>query len=526
MLKLLRLVAALPLFFASMACADTLTDMAKAVASEACDFRVYPGGTPNTIFVLEELHNSFTTNLQEAVALVRLHNKFGLRTVGLEGFFVGEAFRRSHPASRDRALAAIKAGDINSAEFLYLAYDDVTVYPIEKSEDWVKPPPGVDLAVSKYLAAIAQKTFQDKVQKGQISPEDVEKVGQLIRRNDPQALREFLISIDPFVGTFLNTLQNMKPSDAIGSHEQIKLFKSLIDRARAVGADVGSAASTLAAYVTLLEKRGTASSTMASIVGSLADKSSIAIIIGAAHTNDMVKVFNQQHRSTVVLSCTASKSSAQETEYTDQEMQRKYDRVAIGADAIDSALRDVFGGRVKPRPGLGTPSYEAKAELYAKVDDLVRILFRKPLCSNCPPTRPGGDGNGKPPPTDWSRTLTDSPEFRQILLALPDERYRGKYIRIDKTKIELAKDLDGNALLFPVTIMGDDKKTEKTLWIKAGLSKAAADTADNTEQELLAQIRKKREPSKEGEKVDISAMTAMLAAPAREDAVQKMIYSR
>ena len=136
------------------------------------------------------------------------------------------------------------------------------------------------------------------------------------------------------------------------------------------------------------------------------------------------------------------------------------------------------------------------------------------------------DGNGKPPPTDWSRTLTDSPEFRQILFALPDERYNGKYIRIDKTKIEVAKDLDGSALLFPVTILADDKKTEKTLWIKAGLSNAAPDTADNMEAELLEQIRKKREPSKQGEKVDISAMTAMLATPTREDAVQKTIYSR
>jgi hypothetical protein len=505
------------------ALADDLQTMAQAVSASICDFHIHPGSKGQPIFIFEESHDSVVTNLLEAVGLVRLHNRYNVHAVGLEGFIKPGTFSRVQPVDRERALASIGAGDISSAEFLYLAYADVAVYAVENAGEWLTQPPSVDTAVAKILNAIALKSFTDKLASGGISADDKAEFNRLVTTKDASGLRKFLFSKDSFVASDVKQLSSSTP---MSNDDEIKFFQELSNQARVAGADVASSSATLNAYISFLQKRRQASDTMSGTVVPIADKSPIAMVIGSAHTSDVLRTFDAQKRPAVVFTCTASFAGIAEKNYTQSQMDRKYARQLPGDGFIDSSLREVFGGNVKPQPVVNTPSYEAKSELYAKVDDLVRILFRKPP-SNSPATAPGSNGNGLPPPTDWSPMLTDSPEFRRLLLALPDDRYSGKYVVIDKSNIEIVHEAAGDSLLMSVLVHNEDKTKQKRIWVRAGLSAGFAilETPDQTEQQLLDIVHKQQPAPRDDQPVDISAMTAMLSTGDKDTALHEKFYT-
>src|SRR5262249_27584528 len=106
------IIAALYVSSTCKARAQKLTEIAAAATVGVCEFRPYQGLVGKPIFILEEYHTSFTTNLQEALALIRLHNKFKIQNVGLEGFIMPDAFKRAAAPNIDRAVASLVQGDV------------------------------------------------------------------------------------------------------------------------------------------------------------------------------------------------------------------------------------------------------------------------------------------------------------------------------------------------------------------------------------------------------------------------------
>lgn len=106
-------------------------------------------GSASPIFVLEEYHTSRVGQLQEAVMLVRLHDKHGLRRIGLEGairthrpldasWFHGAGGAAAEEARHDVAVRTLAEGEISAAEFMALLFPDVEVWGIESSKEYFR----------------------------------------------------------------------------------------------------------------------------------------------------------------------------------------------------------------------------------------------------------------------------------------------------------------------------------------------------------------------------------------------------
>ena len=98
------------------------------------------------VMVMEEAHNSRSIQIQNAIAMVRLYSKYGLRDIALEGYLKDDtkidtdwyykAARKDTRARIEVAVRLLEEGEISSAEFLKLAYEDVSLHPIEISKEY------------------------------------------------------------------------------------------------------------------------------------------------------------------------------------------------------------------------------------------------------------------------------------------------------------------------------------------------------------------------------------------------------
>ena len=104
-------------------------------------------GTGVPVIALEEMHGSRVGQLQHAIALVRLHDSYGLKDIVLEGCLTERpdfdtswftrAVGENSPEARARvAVEFLKQGDISAVEFTKLVYPDVTVRQAESSETY------------------------------------------------------------------------------------------------------------------------------------------------------------------------------------------------------------------------------------------------------------------------------------------------------------------------------------------------------------------------------------------------------
>src|SRR6266404_2773554 len=104
-------------------------------------------GRNGPIFVFEEYHTSRIGQLQIAVMLLRLHNKYGLKKIGLEGaiqtgarlnaeWFHGLGGNDATQEREDLSVRWLAEGEIGSAELMTLDFPDVEVYGIESSAEY------------------------------------------------------------------------------------------------------------------------------------------------------------------------------------------------------------------------------------------------------------------------------------------------------------------------------------------------------------------------------------------------------
>jgi hypothetical protein len=192
-------------------------------------------------------------------------------------------------------------------------------------------------------------------------------------------------------------------------------------------------------------------------------------------------------------------------------MKAIYSREPIEGDSVTLSLRN--HARVKPVPNFDTPWLAAKAELYAKVDGLVKAFF-------------GGGGGGTIPP-DWSGLSPGSPEFGRFLLAIDEDRFRGKRVRIDRSRVELVNTPRGTSIVFPLQILGPDQEVEQELWGRAGVAKGSRATDTDAEEEILTRLKEGKGPESakaEIDEIDISKVTKMVLAPTKAEVLKKDVF--
>jgi hypothetical protein len=126
-------------------------------------------GTGGAIIILGERHDSYKPNLQEALYIKKLHENCSLNDVGLEGFTVEDpSFTRPVDANAQIASTMLIDGEINAAEFAYLAMD-INVHPLEEKQDRVNFDETHEDSIAILLADVVIESLKNELRLGLIS---------------------------------------------------------------------------------------------------------------------------------------------------------------------------------------------------------------------------------------------------------------------------------------------------------------------------------------------------------------------
>jgi hypothetical protein len=262
-------------------------------------------GDKGPIFVFEEYHTSRVGQLQIATMLLRLHDGYGLKKIGLEGAIQSpKAIDTSwfhaaggEPAKKEREDAAVRMladGEISSAEFMALAFPDVEVYGTELAQQYNVKLDEKSSPELSYLIAIAGKTLPQK---------SVPQLNRLIQQKDKKQALEFLLDQDPWVRAHYAALKDR--SSSINCAQQAARMAEIQAKADSVGADVDAATRQAADKATAFYKTcDERSLTMVNSVLSLQRREPsepIAMQIGAGHTDGVVELLRQNNATFAVI---------------------------------------------------------------------------------------------------------------------------------------------------------------------------------------------------------------------------------
>lgn len=376
------------------------------------------------VMVLEERHNSRLGQLQHAVTLVRLHDKYGLKDIVLEGYlkerpdlnteWFTKAVGAKTPEARARvAVQFLKEGDISAAEFMKLVYTDVTLHQAEYSENYNVEPPE-SFPQEEYLTKISQVDSSWAEEKGKPYQSD-------------------------------EAFMNMSGEEKLQSAKEIKQY------AEAHGISVSPETKrAMEQFINFFEKRFASNGTMSEAATGInaGSAKAVAINIGADHTGSICQIFKNANRPYAVVRPLYASGNPEHGDLTDSMYDRKNKGLPVFARGLSSIILQEFPKVTrtvkKPEPVLAEDWFGAEAELYSFVDTLAGGILG-------PPNPPGPPNGGKPP------------------FGFSDDDFNGKWMSITLANIEYLAGQDDRkrAILIPVVF----KPSGHTVWVGAILKR-------------------------------------------------------
>lgn len=310
-----------------------------------------------TVVVFEEFHTSRVGQLQIALMLLRLHEKYGVRKVGLEGAMQSAGvldagwFRKAggdsaKDAREDVAVRMLAEGEISEAEFMAMLFSDVQVFGTEvaslyDTELSSKGNPSID-----YLLAIAEKG---------LSQDDIRQVNSLIARKQQKQALEYMLNANPWTRHQYEAI-TASSSDTAGS-QSLEAMKHRLVTIQAKAAEVGATVEAAtradaAAEMRFLDAGIRRSEVMTKHLLTEANaEQPVAMIIGAAHTEGVIAQLRAQGVSYVLLTPKAlnPKYGSLSTEQFDRKNKGRWSRISPGT----------LGRLLNPAP----PATHTKAEI-------------------------------------------------------------------------------------------------------------------------------------------------------------------
>jgi len=401
-------------------------------------------GDKGSVIILEEYHTSRVGQLQDAVMLVRLHDRYEMRTVGLEGYVQSEhAMNASRfqvmggPGAKEQreevAVRMLGEGEISQAEFISMVFPDVAVRGLEKAAEYQVKPQGEGSPAAIYLLGIAEK---------KLTPADIQKINGLIEQDKKKEAVEYMMKADPWIREQFEAMKN--PGQSIGG--LAARLRAIRDKANQMGVEVEATTrqemdSTLAFFEVAEKRSETMVSKVAELVGAEPGRV-IAMVIGAGHSEQVTKLLRAQGLSYALL-----RPIAFNPEYANLTIEQ-FERKNNGKWARTSpgTLGRLLNGQRKPPPTIErrTAHSYASAILAAKV--LAEALR-----------------DGKRIPEDVREQLTDLP---------------GTQIDWDTVKV-----IDGVDVVFSMRLQSVSGNAIQ-VWGRAGTVTRPDDTA-TLEQKLL-----------------------------------------
>jgi hypothetical protein len=390
------------------------------------------GAAKQTIFILEERHNSKLGQLEIALMLWRLQKKHELRQISMEGAFASDGdfsarwFHDATGSGADRragleaSLRLLREGEINAAEYVALVEPAVRVRGNEIQSEYAVTASLTNSALG-YLVGIAEKT---------LSRANAQRVDELVRSQKADEALDTIFSNNPWAKERYLKLYG----DGVSSTQECEaILREILERARQVGLRVDSQQE--AGFREDLNFYRTASRRSCTIVSNtlaMMDAKSprpVALLIGAAHTGKVVELVKAANLSYAVLSPLSLVESPKAGKLGGPMYQRKMDAKSIDGAGMLGALLD---GRKKLPAVLGKQWFRSKAAIYIAINRILAVAARD------------------------ERLPSD--ELKTALRALP-------WITIDWSSVKTTREDNGVRLMVRVTAQTSDTDPNETVTV-------------------------------------------------------------
>lgn len=416
----------------SASVSSDVTSMARDIVQGVGEVRrSIPQGTQGPVIVFEEYHTSRVGQLQIGVMLLRMHEQYGLKMIGLEG-----ALQRPQPLNAtwfhkaggvsaqrfrdDTAVRMLAEGEINAAEFMTMAFSQIEIRGLEKEDEYRVRPDTQENSVTVYLLGIAEK---------KLTQSDIRKINTLITEKKEKEALDYIKNADPWTRRQFDLFDR----ENISTSELVQQIREIQTEAKRLNVQVEPSIrdglqKTLRFYEVAIQRSATMVNHLANLRRSK-PAAPAAMIIGAAHSQEIMDLLQKQR-----IPCALIRPIAFNPEFGSlsmDEFERKND--LKWARIADGSLGRLLNGNRKPPTIIETPTAQSYASAYMAIM-VVSEAAR----------------TGKRVPDDVQSQLAGLPG-----------------LRIDLRSFEQ----DGYDTIFRLWLTGTDGR-EKELWARAG-------TADN-----------------------------------------------
>jgi len=315
-----------------------------------------------TVVAFEETHISPIGQIEIALMMYRLYRDHGMRHLALEGYIEGSKLdakwfhdRTVSPSWKRRVATRLLAqGEISSAEYLAILLPKLSVHPIEDEAQYSVDLGTAGAAPTIYLFRIASKSLDQSIAPILQELQQEKKIKELI---------EYVIKSNHWTA---EKSEQLDPKSKVISAEQwLSLLDEIESKAREVSYEPSSgereSMKKTKEFFTTANKR---SSTMVRKVVQLAQQHSeapVAMVIGAAHTDGVCRLFDQQKTAYMVITPNSLETSKDEANsIAIAAFGRKGKKQSVDAQGLGALL----DGRKKPQPVVSEPWFQAKADFY------------------------------------------------------------------------------------------------------------------------------------------------------------------
>jgi len=333
----------------------------------------WEGDSDKCVFVFEESHDSRISQIEIALMFARLHTKFGVNTIALEGAFRDEGMLDSKwfhnlsnkPASEEVSLQLLREGEISAAEFATMAIPDIRVYGVENAAEYNYDVSNLNENASIiYLFAIAEKLFPD-------DPLKIERANELVDAIENASDDELPLMMSNFMEFVINTndwtaerYRILLQRDVISSIEELlRIHRDIKRKADAIDADVSEYGVDYNGLIEFYEKAAQRTSTIVTNTLQLFNDipvKSISLVIGAGHTAKTCEMLRDRGVSFVVISPLALDRADTTGDLSYEAFERKQRMLSV---FNDNTLGAILDGRWKPKHIMDQPWLQSQAEI-------------------------------------------------------------------------------------------------------------------------------------------------------------------
>jgi len=333
----------------------------------------WEGKSNKVILIFEEIHISRIGQIEIALMLTRLHNRYNVNTVALEGAFTRDSaldVEWFHGFSdryvrEEIALQLLREGEISAAEFVALAIPEVKVYGVERAKEYTfELSPLDESSAIVYLYAIAEKLFpkdKDKIAHANRLAKELEKVPGKDKPAKLKELMDYVINANEWTKKQYKKLTTKHK--IISTEELLTILNEIKAKAQEVNADVGQYKEHFNTLVGFYKRASKRTETIIANSLKLFDKNQgvlMPVIMGAAHSKKATEILRKQGISYAVIR-PISLGSSHPSDLTIEAFERKRKKLSIDEKGLLGSFLDA---RWKPPPVVNQIWLRSKSELY------------------------------------------------------------------------------------------------------------------------------------------------------------------